>query len=374
MQVLDLRINRLSGEIPPELGRLANLEWLELHTNQLSGEIPPELGRLANLTDLSLVTNELSGEIPAELGNLSNLRSLWLVGNQLSGTIPAGLGNLSNLESLGLAGNRLSGCIPEGLRDVGNNDLDQLGLPFCGEARSGPYVVGKPTIISRPSHDTDGDGAVDTYGPTGIIEIRVEFSEQVCGTGSIFFTLQTGNSPDTVVEAPYSACGTDIYGSNHVYFQRLVDRKDLRDGDGISIPANAIRGLVTYDGVVPNTAHPAVPADPNHKFDGSLTDMARPTLEGASMRNHPANGNTFRRGEVIEVEARFSEPVTVRTTGGLPVIGLEIREGARRDTYDVTRLAKYSATHSSATALVFIYTVQAGDKTTAGRYGCPPVH
>ena len=46
--------NRLSGEIPPELGNLANLETLGLSNNRLSGEIPPELGSLANLEDLSL--------------------------------------------------------------------------------------------------------------------------------------------------------------------------------------------------------------------------------------------------------------------------------------------------------------------------------
>ena len=40
----------------------------------MSGEIPPELGSLSNLEGLYLRDNDLSGEIPAELGNLSNLR------------------------------------------------------------------------------------------------------------------------------------------------------------------------------------------------------------------------------------------------------------------------------------------------------------
>ena len=46
--------NWMSGEIPPELGRLANLEWLALFANQLSGEIPARLGGLANLEWLAL--------------------------------------------------------------------------------------------------------------------------------------------------------------------------------------------------------------------------------------------------------------------------------------------------------------------------------
>ena len=82
--------NRLSGEIPPELGSLSSLEELDLGIyfvssdpldadgNQLSGEIPSELGSLSNLRWLDLGGNQLSGEIPSELGGLSNLTNLVL--------------------------------------------------------------------------------------------------------------------------------------------------------------------------------------------------------------------------------------------------------------------------------------------------------
>ena len=40
---------------------------------------------------LGLDENLLTGEIPAELGNLANLRTLLLAGNQLTGCIPDGL-------------------------------------------------------------------------------------------------------------------------------------------------------------------------------------------------------------------------------------------------------------------------------------------
>ena len=98
----------------------------------LTGNVPAELGSLANLRALNLSDNELTGAIPAELGRLANLQSLDLSGNQLTGGVPAELGNIPNLHFLYLGGNQLTGCLPEGLRDVPHNDLMALRLPFCG--------------------------------------------------------------------------------------------------------------------------------------------------------------------------------------------------------------------------------------------------
>ena len=75
--------------------------------------------------------NRLTGEIPPELGNLEYLGVLRLSGNQLTGTIPPELGNLEYLYLLYLAGNRLTGCIPQSLQDMPDNDFAELGLPFC---------------------------------------------------------------------------------------------------------------------------------------------------------------------------------------------------------------------------------------------------
>ena len=116
---------------------------LFLGSNQLTGKIPSELGGLTKLEWLYLNNNQLTGEIPAELGDLANLRGLSLMDNQLTGEIPAELGRLTNLTVLRLAGNQLTGCVPDGLRGVADNDLAQLGLPFCQ-----PY-------------DANGDGSID---------------------------------------------------------------------------------------------------------------------------------------------------------------------------------------------------------------------
>ncbi len=122
LEELYLGRNRLRGTIPPELGDLANLRVLNLGNSHypyhgevhlgLEGPIPPELGNLANLEELWLYSNQLTGPIPPELGNLSNLRELWLDGNQLTGPILPELGDLPSLERLNLGGNELSGPVP----------------------------------------------------------------------------------------------------------------------------------------------------------------------------------------------------------------------------------------------------------------------
>ena len=141
-------------------GRVLSL-FLGYH--QLSGEIPAELGNLANLETLGLSENQLSGEIPPELGNLANLKILYLHDNQLSGEIPADLGSLANLEWLWLDGNQLSGCVPEGLRDVATNDLRWLGLPFCGAAVT-PAAVETDEVTPTPR--TADPTPVPTPAPT----------------------------------------------------------------------------------------------------------------------------------------------------------------------------------------------------------------
>ena len=101
----------MSGEIPPELGRLADLASLNLSGNGLSGAIPPELGQATNLTRLVLWGNELSGTIPPELADLTNLETLAIGVNSLGGPVPPELGRLTSLRFLHLGSNVLTGAI-----------------------------------------------------------------------------------------------------------------------------------------------------------------------------------------------------------------------------------------------------------------------
>ena len=55
---INLSYLQLTGEIPKEIGKLTNLQFLYLHNNQLTGEIPKEIGKLINLRKVVyLITN-----------------------------------------------------------------------------------------------------------------------------------------------------------------------------------------------------------------------------------------------------------------------------------------------------------------------------
>ena len=130
LQALHLYGNELTGEIPRELGRLADLTILDLGGNRLTGEIPPELGSMTNLTWMDLSFNNLTGPVPAEISALESLEWLVISGNDLSGTITGKLDSLTNLTYLSLHDTNLTGCLPDTLLDIDGFLGD---LPFCGD-------------------------------------------------------------------------------------------------------------------------------------------------------------------------------------------------------------------------------------------------
>ncbi|XP_071715855.1 probable LRR receptor-like serine/threonine-protein kinase At1g74360 [Rutidosis leptorrhynchoides] len=104
--------NRLSGQVPPEIGNMDNFSMLHLGDNQFTGTLPSEIGKLP-LVVLNITRNNFSGPIPMQLGGLKCLRNLDLSYNNFSGTFPTNLNNLSELSKFNISYNPfISGTIP----------------------------------------------------------------------------------------------------------------------------------------------------------------------------------------------------------------------------------------------------------------------
>ncbi|GLT52821.1 hypothetical protein SLA2020_261380 [Shorea laevis] len=122
--IVAIEIKRFSlpGVLPPELVQLPYLQHIDFAYNYLSGSIPIQWGSM-QLKFISVLGNRLSGEIPKDLGNfrsltyltwkLVNLETLMLSSNNLSGNLPEELGGLKNLTDFRVNDNNLNGTIPD---------------------------------------------------------------------------------------------------------------------------------------------------------------------------------------------------------------------------------------------------------------------
>ncbi|BAT89746.1 hypothetical protein VIGAN_UM106100, partial [Vigna angularis var. angularis] len=80
--------NKLTGQIPDEIGNCTALIHLDLSHNLLYGDIPFSISKLKQLVFLNLKSNQLTGPIPSTLTQIPNLKTLDLTRNRLTGEIP----------------------------------------------------------------------------------------------------------------------------------------------------------------------------------------------------------------------------------------------------------------------------------------------
>ncbi|XP_068309863.1 receptor-like protein 3 [Pyrus communis] len=102
--MIDLSINNITGNIPPEIGQLQLLQVLRLDENNFSGNIPDQMSNLKNLEYLDLSTNHLSGKIPSSLASLNFLKGIDISYNNLEGPIPTST-QLQSFEASAFEGN-----------------------------------------------------------------------------------------------------------------------------------------------------------------------------------------------------------------------------------------------------------------------------
>ncbi|XP_062179939.1 probable inactive receptor kinase At5g58300 [Phragmites australis] len=143
LEVLSLRSNRLTIDLPPDVASIPSLRSLYLQHNNLSGIIPSSLS--SNLTFLDLSYNSFDGEIPLKIQNITELTALLLQNNSLSGPIPDL--HLPKLRHLDLSNNNLSGPIPPSLQKfpassfLGNTFLCGLPLEPCPGTGPSPSPI-----------------------------------------------------------------------------------------------------------------------------------------------------------------------------------------------------------------------------------------
>ncbi|XP_022735522.1 receptor-like protein 12 [Durio zibethinus] len=110
--VLDLSHNNLSGIIPHCLGNLSDSLWmLNLRMNKFHGIIPPTFTRGCQLKNLNLNGNQLEGPLTRSTLNCRGLELLDLVDNKINDTFPHWLGSLPELRVLVLRSNQLQAMI-----------------------------------------------------------------------------------------------------------------------------------------------------------------------------------------------------------------------------------------------------------------------
>ena len=161
---LDLHDNKLVGTIPPAISGMESVVRLYLQQNQLEGQIPVTLGDspgqndssvpLASLQELKLSSNKISGTIPPSLGKLYSLHHLAIDSNQITGSIPDELGFLSQrLQLLHLQNNRLDGLLPTFFRqaDFRAVAINLAANPFWCPLPAWPALNGTASCVHCPN-------------------------------------------------------------------------------------------------------------------------------------------------------------------------------------------------------------------------------
>ncbi|KAL2541307.1 Phytosulfokine receptor 1 [Abeliophyllum distichum] len=115
ISVLNLGVNHLNGNLPPEIGNCSSLEDLCLASNFFSGGLPDDLFRLPKLLNLALHENRFSGQLSGLIGNLSNLVSADLSLNEFSGNLPDVFNRFGRLNYFSVESNGFTGKIPQSM-------------------------------------------------------------------------------------------------------------------------------------------------------------------------------------------------------------------------------------------------------------------
>ncbi|KAJ0031877.1 hypothetical protein Pint_14460 [Pistacia integerrima] len=107
MSGVDLSCNKLTGEIPYQIGFLTRIHTLNISHNNLTGSIPMTFSHLQQIESLDLSYNNLNGKIPPQLVGLYTLSFFSVAHNNLSGKTPERINQFGTFEENSYEGNPL---------------------------------------------------------------------------------------------------------------------------------------------------------------------------------------------------------------------------------------------------------------------------
>ena len=179
-----------------------------------------------------------------------------------------------------------------------------------------------PTVSTVAVTSSPATG--NTYERGENIEVTVTFSAAVDVTGTPRLALTVGGNTRQASHNRGSGAAAQV-------FRYTVVQTDS-DSDGISIGANALSlnsGTINVanGSTAATLTHSAVSAQSGHRVNGALP--AAPTVSTVAVTSSPATGNTYERGENIEVTVTFSAAVDVTGTPRLALtVGGDTRQAS----------------------------------------------
>ncbi|KAJ0237938.1 Leucine-rich repeat-containing protein [Hirschfeldia incana] len=149
-----------SGTLASSISNLTYLETVLLQNNYITGNIPPQIGKLMKLKTLDLSNNNFSGPIPSTLSYPTFFQYLRLNNNSLTGTIPTSVANMNRLILLDLSYNNLSGPVPI----LHAKKFNVMGNPQICSTSTQEYcnmTHPKPTSLTFSSSQTSDGGTIN---------------------------------------------------------------------------------------------------------------------------------------------------------------------------------------------------------------------
>lgn len=199
------------------------MSGIDLSCNKLTGEIPTQIGNLTRIRALNLSHNNLMGTIPTTFSNLKQIESLDLSYNLLHGKITPQLVAINTLAVFRVAYNNLSGKIPDGAQFSTFEEDSYEGNPFlCGQPLSKSCNDNGITTVTPEAYteNEEGDSLIDM--DSFLITFTVSYGIVIIGIiGVLYINPYWRRRWFNLVEV----CMTSCY---HFVADKLIPRRFYR--------------------------------------------------------------------------------------------------------------------------------------------------